>query len=980
MQQPDLEACVIRICDGQGQTRGTGFVVAGGLAVTCAHVVEACGVAPGGCVRVIFHASGEARQAEVLPGFWRPSASDDVAILRLLPPGERLPDDVVPATLGSTRHCSGHRVGVLGFPPLEGGYDVAWAEGKIRGVVPHPTKQPMLQLDARPILPGMSGAPVLDLDAGRVVGVVNEYLKHAPLEWATTGDTLATICPDLQLYPPQAVEEYLAAVAQFCRDLPYVSLRSDVPLEEVYVRQQMRPQFIDTRSEEEIRRALEERAAPLPITEALNQHPCIVVVGGPGAGKSMLLRHLVQQSAAAAPDVNVRAERAKPSGLDSSPAGALLSQHGGSAPCSVALRQQYIPVLVSLRGMAEREGDLTTCLREEIAAELGARLPQSLPDNFLAEWAGQTGATWLIALDGLDEIVDAGRRRELVRELAQAAWPSQAHVIITTRPDEATVPPKDFTPFDLLPFERGQVEEFARRWFRDDEQRTQAFLDALKSVRLGELSGTPLLLTVAATVFEEALKKPGFSEKPGFFAGFRRSRLYDEFVRILLDEDAAPGRRMRAQFREQFGADLGEALFRHRRRMLEWIALALQEEQDVQVALVERLRQPPFSRSDLDVQQDAAGVLEVLACQRAGLVARRGDTYEFIHPTFREYLAAATLVRECRQDLKQVWERGVSRWVDRHWREVALFALGMLSDEGKDVTALVEHIWQAGENGLYFAGMALAERVRVETNLSDEIIDDLIAAARMMSFLDQWSDPDLLIILGELRDYPRAANSFLGLARDEQVWMGVREGATEALDQLRRVDDLLVLMHDEQVDEQIRERAAVALGRLGRVNEAAPFLLALACDEYTDVQVRMDAAATLGELGQADDAVPILLALARDKEGGQVREQAAEALGKLGRADDLLALACCEQVDEWVRERAAEALGQIGLADEATSILLTLARDEKVVWWERKRAATALGRLGQADKIVSVLLALVRDEKADWLKRREATEVLGKLG
>jgi hypothetical protein len=36
------------------------------------------------------------------------------------------------------------------------------------------------------------------------------------------------------------------------------------------------------------------------------------------------------------PDVNVRAERAKPCGLKPSPEGALSSQHGGSAPCAVS--------------------------------------------------------------------------------------------------------------------------------------------------------------------------------------------------------------------------------------------------------------------------------------------------------------------------------------------------------------------------------------------------------------------------------------------------------------------------------------------------------------------------------------------------------------------------------------------------------------------------------------------------------------------
>ena len=36
------------------------------------------------------------------------------------------------------------------------------------------------------------------------------------------------------------------------------------------------------------------------------------------------------------PDVNVRAKRAKPYGLEPSPEGALPFQHGGSAPCAVS--------------------------------------------------------------------------------------------------------------------------------------------------------------------------------------------------------------------------------------------------------------------------------------------------------------------------------------------------------------------------------------------------------------------------------------------------------------------------------------------------------------------------------------------------------------------------------------------------------------------------------------------------------------------
>ena len=41
--EQDLERCVVRILNQYDATIGTGFVVADGLAVTCAHVVKAAG-------------------------------------------------------------------------------------------------------------------------------------------------------------------------------------------------------------------------------------------------------------------------------------------------------------------------------------------------------------------------------------------------------------------------------------------------------------------------------------------------------------------------------------------------------------------------------------------------------------------------------------------------------------------------------------------------------------------------------------------------------------------------------------------------------------------------------------------------------------------------------------------------------------------------------------------------------------------------
>lgn len=288
----DLKTCLVRVCNAKGETKGTGFVVethrgrVSILAVTCAHVITACGVAPGGRVRVVFHANGEARDAEVLHEFWRAPNADDVAVLRL---DMSLPAGVTPATLGSTRACSGHPIRTAGFAELPGGYEFAWAKGESRGVVPHPHKRPMLQMRAEPIRRGMSGAPVFDLDTQRVVGMVNEFMPDAPLEWATTSETLAAVCPDLTLHPPQDVEDYLAAVREYCASLPYLSLHDIRPpktLDEVYVPLKAQPQ--PREREEKTEPQERESLRPLSIAEVLQrrEHTHLLILGEPGAGKS----------------------------------------------------------------------------------------------------------------------------------------------------------------------------------------------------------------------------------------------------------------------------------------------------------------------------------------------------------------------------------------------------------------------------------------------------------------------------------------------------------------------------------------------------------------------------------------------------------------------------------------------------------------------------------------------------------------------
>jgi len=495
-------------------------------------------------------------------------------------------------------------------------------------------------------------------------------------------------------------------------------------------------------------------------------------------------------------------------------------------------------------------------------------------------------------------------------------------------------------------------------------------LRELERVRAGDLRGTPLLLTIAAKVYLEWGTLPE-----------RRSVLYGQFVEIWLSEAEQRG------LNEQLGERLAAPVDLHLARLAH-LALRLTERPDqadleaLAGFVAEHLQsQEGFTR--LHAETYGRQFVQVMA-QRSGVFTRRGDAFDFIHPTFREYLAACAVVRESRRDrgydLKQVWRQAVSRWSDRDWREAALSALSLLSDGGQDVTALVSRVWRE-EGGLYFAGAALAEQVKVDESLSDGIINGLFTEARSGEL---WR-VGALITLSKLRSYPRVGDRLLALARDEKVAERVRKNAAEALVRFGRaaeaVQAWLALACDEKVDEWMRERAAAALGELGRADEAAPILLAIARDEKVRALVRVDAAEALSELGRAGEAAPVLLALAHDEKVDEwVRVDATAALGELGRADETAqawpTLARDERVGWRVHARAAEALGELGWGDEAAPILLALARDEEVDADVRVDATAAMAELGRADD----LLALAHNEKVDAIVRLGAAAVLRKLG
>ncbi len=212
-----LESGIIKILHPQGRAAGTGFVLTPTLAVTCAHVIAAAGGGPGGKVIISFY--GKASEpAEEKPDIFLETCQvpviffdtqADVAFLRL----ESLPEGAAPLELGrSAAGSDGQGFTSFGFAPV---VDIPerHAGGSLGGIVQAPVSKgaaqnvPLLQLKGEMLAGGMSGAPVVNLETRRVVGMVCKvpYLHDLSKDfaYAIPVDTLWQLWPEGEPRPAQ---------------------------------------------------------------------------------------------------------------------------------------------------------------------------------------------------------------------------------------------------------------------------------------------------------------------------------------------------------------------------------------------------------------------------------------------------------------------------------------------------------------------------------------------------------------------------------------------------------------------------------------------------------------------------------------------------------------------------------------------------------------------------------------------------------
>jgi HEAT repeat protein len=665
-----------------------------------------------------------------------------------------------------------------------------------------------------------------------------------------------------------SLQEYFRALRRYCAELPYLTLTDIRPpknLDEVYV-----PLRARQRESEPLPRGPAAQEESLTVEQVLRQAQTshLLILGQPGAGKSTLLRQL--------------AERAY------------------DDPHAIGLDRPHLPLLLPLRALAHAEGALEERLNQALQNEL--RLTRPLPAGFLDAWPQQLDTPWLFLLDGLDE-VPADRYLSLKQWIGDLlAHPNIARVILTSRPSAYTEKEWEssrLSVYEIQPFTRDQTAELARRWFGED---ASAFLQALETVRSSVLTETPLLITIAAKVYLERKSLPE-----------RRSQLYQEFVDIWLDEARERG----------LCDELDAALLDLAQPALAHLALAMTDHPDwtdekslipvVAEYLDEQLnlkaRAPAVAERFLRVMARRSGIFlhtevrpifisqhgDITGAGAAHLenLLRNQKIYTWLHPTFREYLAAWQLnsqVKERKGDFATVLE---SKIYYPWWHRV-IVELAMITDyPGELINFLSNALSECKSDGGidYDSGW---EHLQQIASLLKEIAEHGLGYLMVK--------PLSAILSGPNEFVHSTVVELLGYTRSNQ-----------ALPPL--VNAL------EHSDPYIRERAVYALGMIGTLQAISPIIVALDNKEQDSV---IEAAIAVYDLAltQIDDehfinAIRQALTTLLDHPNPDIRYDCAELLGKIGDAQTVSVLEKLLDDDEilnrstCVRDAAREAIARI---------------------------------------------------------------------
>ncbi|MFL1897547.1 NACHT domain-containing protein [Streptomyces tauricus] len=624
---------------------------------------------------------------------------------------------------------------------------------------------------------------------------------------------------------------------------------------------------------------------PVPAEQALSGGQISLILGGPGGGKSSLLRthltRLVEQ---------------------------WLAGRGGAA----------VPVLVPAAALGGVP--LNQALASAASAELASH---GLVDELSAEFFAippQRGVRWLVLVDGLDEIADVTARQRVLRTVKRVAHGEDADLyrfVVTTRPLPETefdeLDHRSHLRYDLLPFATEDLATVASGWFRtllpDPDAAAERFVQMLTRTHLLQLARIPLMASMLCQLHAAAPDRPLPSSRSQIYRDF--STLLHKRQHALIPAGIQPQHRAGV---DRYGRNAQKGTERVLDHLHDLIAhLAAERRNGNTSPALDIVELQSEARCPKRVPPDEWRAFLSSCLLSSGLLTLRAGEPDFLHQTLLEYLAARHAAGDphvLAQALHEIFDRsttyrrstrvppGVRRrpWHRRwYWNapgdpSYVGFLLDLAQDSNPEAATPVLVRLASPRSGLQGCRFISAQ-IQLGTHIPREVVHaaadlchDLardatasdetrtVAACTLVELRDQRAaslshdlarDPALRDFrlatarkLGELGD-PRGLDVCHDLALDTTLDGDLRLAATWNLVELgdpRAAEVCHHLARDTTIEGRFRLAATWNLGPLGDPR-AADLCHDLACDTTTDNQFRLAAAwklALLGDVRTAD--------------------------------------------------------------------------------------------------------------------------------